>query len=107
GNFWIGTEGGGIGQLRAGKWAWFNRTNGLPSDNVFALYADREGILWAGTSSGLARCKNGVWTAFPDRPGLTHRLIGYLIEDDGGELWMGSNAGLMRASRKVLNELAD
>jgi signal transduction histidine kinase/ligand-binding sensor domain-containing protein len=106
-SLWVGTEGGGVGKLQGGKWTWFTKTNGLPSDNVYALYADSERAIWAGTLSGLARFRDGKWSSYTNRPGLSRRTISYLIEDTFGFLWMGSNGGLMRAPKKALNDLAD
>jgi ligand-binding sensor domain-containing protein len=106
GSLWVGWEGRGVGKLQSGKWTWFTKTNGLPSDNVYALYADPEGAVWAGTLSGLARFRDGKWSSYPDRPGLSRRSISYLMEDPLGFLWMGSNGGLMRAPKRSLNDLA-
>jgi ligand-binding sensor domain-containing protein/signal transduction histidine kinase len=106
GNLWVGTEGGGIGKFSAGKWSWFKKGDGLPGDNVYSLYADPEGVIWAGTFSGLARFGAGKWTSYAGHPGLANRIIGYVVEDGRGDLWMGSNVGLMRASKKALNDVA-
>jgi len=60
GNLWIGTEGGGLTRLSAGRSTCFTKTNGLPSNNVRSLLFDDTGVLWVGTSSGLARSATGV-----------------------------------------------
>jgi ligand-binding sensor domain-containing protein/signal transduction histidine kinase len=106
GNLWVGTEGGGVNRMGEGRCAWFGQTNGLPSDNVFALYADDDGVLWAGTSSGLARFESGRWFSYAGRLGQAAGSIGYLLEDAEGCLWLGSNTGLMRVRKSDLNDMA-
>jgi signal transduction histidine kinase/ligand-binding sensor domain-containing protein len=106
GDIWIGTDGGGLNRLHAGKFTAFGKTNGLPSDNISSLYLDRDGVLWAGTSSGLIRYENGAWTIFSRREGLVSENVGYLVEDGQGYLWIGSNAGLMRVKKQSLNDFA-
>ena len=85
GRLWLGTEGGGLALLdrrgsrgeealtfRSGLPApcstndqslltsaatlrMFTMTNGLPSDRVWALHEDSDGVVWIGTERGLAR----------------------------------------------------
>jgi signal transduction histidine kinase/ligand-binding sensor domain-containing protein len=107
GNFWVGTEGGGLICLGTNETTSFTRTNGLPSDEVASLCVDPEGVLWAGTSRGLGRFDGSKWTAYTTREGLAADSIGYLLADGEGYLWMGSTTGLMRARRKVLKDFAD
>ena len=107
GNFWIGTDGGGLMRLRENGMTSFRATNGLPSDNVASLCVDPEHVLWAGTSRGLARFDGAKWTAYTTREGLADNSIGYLLADGEGYLWLGSCAGLMRAQRKALKDYAD
>ena len=103
--FRIGTEGTGLYWMRGNQVRHFSRTNGLPSNNVRSLlYA--EGVLWAGTSSGLARYSQGAWVSYAGRLGHARGGVGYLLEDGLGYLWMGTSAGLLRASKTDLNAAA-
>jgi ligand-binding sensor domain-containing protein/signal transduction histidine kinase len=107
GNLWIGTQGGGLNQLREGRFTAFRKNDdGLPSDNITSLLVGRDGALWVGTSSGLARFKDGKLTRFTSADGLASNGIAYLTED-GDYLWIGSNAGLMRVALKSFNDFAD
>jgi len=107
GNLWIGTFGGGLNQLRDGKFTVFRKSaDGLPGNNVSSLLVDADGTLWVGTSSGLARFKNGKWARFTTAAGLPSNKINYLAEDGEGFLWVGSNAGLLRMAKRSLDEFA-
>ena len=107
GNVWVGTDGGGLNQLRDGKFTVFRKSAaGLPGNNVSALLVDGEGTLWVGTSSGLARFKNGRWSQFTVGAGLPSNKINYLTEDGDGFLWIGSNVGLVRVAKSSLDEYA-
>jgi ligand-binding sensor domain-containing protein/signal transduction histidine kinase len=102
-NLFIGTDGGGIFQLRAGKILAVN----APVKDISCLLADRDGILWAGTSGhGLARFAAGQWTTFSAADGLAADDIGYLIDDDFGNLWLGTYEGLVRVDKKSLADFA-
>jgi signal transduction histidine kinase/streptogramin lyase len=103
GVIWIGTDGGGLFQLRDEKISSAN----APVSDISCLLVDRDNALWVGTSGhGLARWQNGTWTQFSLRDGLTTDNIGYLVEDDFGNLWIGSYEGVMRVDKKSLADFA-
>ena len=54
-NIWVGTK-QGVAQIEIGKddLIWIDKQDGLPSNEVTALYADKED-LWIGTPKGLVR----------------------------------------------------
>jgi ligand-binding sensor domain-containing protein/two-component sensor histidine kinase len=106
GNLWIGTEGAGLQCLREGRCETFNRTNGLPSNNISSLFLDRDAVLWIGTSGGLARYSHGKLTAYSRNEGMITDSIAYITEDDLGNLWLGSSVGLMCVQKKELSEIA-
>jgi signal transduction histidine kinase/ligand-binding sensor domain-containing protein len=103
-NLWIGTEGGGLFCLNAGKIS----AAKAPVKDFSCLLADRDGGLWAGTSGhGLARFQNGNWSLCSTiHGGLTSDSIGYLADDDAGNLWLGSYEGLLRVEKKSLADFA-
>jgi len=102
-NLFIGTDGGGVFSMSAGKISSIN----APVKDVSCLLVDHDGILWAGTSGhGLARFSGGQWTAFSAADGLASDDIGYLIDDDLGNLWLGSYEGLVRVDKKSLADFA-
>ena len=102
-DLWIGTDGGGIFTLRAGKISAVS----APVKDISCLLAGRDGAIWVGTSGhGLARLAQGKWTLYSAADGLNGDDIGYLIEDDFGNLWLGSYEGLVRVEKKSLADFA-
>lgn len=100
GNLLIGTDGGGLFQLRDGKISALN----APVKDISCLLVDRAGVLWVGTSGhGLARFQNGIWKICSTiNGGLASDSIGYMIDDEAGNLWLGSYEGLLRVEKKSL-----
>src|SRR6202012_4960158 len=99
GSLWIGTEGGGLFTVNAGKISAVN----APVRDISSLLVDHDDVLWVGTfGHGLARLAEGRWTSYAASDGLAGDDIGYLIEDDFGYLWIGAYEGLMRVEKKSL-----
>jgi ligand-binding sensor domain-containing protein/signal transduction histidine kinase len=109
GNFWIGTENGGLNLFKDGKFSPIQKSaDDLPGNDITCLCAEKNGGLWVGTSDhGLALFQNEKWVHFSTANGLASDSISYIVEDDGGDLWVGSNMGLMRIQKKSLDDFAD
>ena len=62
---------------------------------IFALFANRRGQLWAGTQNGLANWDGRRWKLFTTQDGLSGNIVRAIAEDAGGNLWVGTeNQGL-------------
>lgn len=93
GALWIGTWGGGLTRLEAGRFTRFTAADGLPSELVSTIFQDAQGRLWIGTDGGgLARLDGDRFTAMPSRDALG-KHVRAIAEDNAG-LWIGSDAGL-------------
>ena len=97
GNVWIGS-GTGLTRFRDGRWLTFTTRDGLPDDDVTALYEDREGSLWVGTrNGGVAQFTDRVVAATAGPRGLSiHRRVTSVAQDRTGTYWFGSPDGLVR-----------
>jgi ligand-binding sensor domain-containing protein/serine phosphatase RsbU (regulator of sigma subunit) len=93
GDLWIGTYGGGLYRYRDGVFTRTAMSDGLPSDHVRAVYPDRKGALWVGTTGGLARIEAGRLTTFTTKDGLPSDRIMSITEDHEGSLWIGTSGG--------------
>jgi signal transduction histidine kinase/ligand-binding sensor domain-containing protein len=105
GAFFVGSNGQGLFENRGGEWIRIGENEGLTTDRVSALAADRAGALWIGTvGTGLFRYANGRAVRI-DEPTLPKSITG-ILEDDFGNLWLGGD-GIWRASLAALNAHAD
>jgi diguanylate cyclase (GGDEF)-like protein len=82
GSLWC--SGDGLHRLLGRQiWGGITRRQGLPSDPVWAILRDREGVLWVGTHRGLARSRGEGWEVVP---GTTDRGFFALGLDPSGGL---------------------
>ena len=75
--------------LGAPRFVNYRAADGLPSNTVYAIAQDPEGILWVGTRNGLASFDG---TRFRSRK--EYGRVNALTVDTGGRLWVGTTAGL-------------
>jgi signal transduction histidine kinase/ligand-binding sensor domain-containing protein len=108
GTFWFGLSGGGLASLKGNTLKQFRKTDGLGSDFIICLYADRDGALWLGSSdNGLTRFKDGRFAVISTAQGLPNAIITHVVDDGAGNLWIGSLGGILRASKADLNRCAE
>lgn len=67
--------------------------NGLPSNQITAIYRDSKGFLWVGTFEGLCRYDAYRFRQFSARDGLPSRNITHIAEDGGGRIWVRTSEG--------------
>ncbi len=97
GNIWLGTKGGGLNLFnpKINSFKYY-----LQGFNVFTIYEDTKGTVWAGTDHGLYN-KNkdsGSFSPFANKEApLQNARIIALIEDNDGDIWGSSpSLGLFR-----------
>jgi len=102
GRVWFGTE-GGVSMFNGKIWRSWTEADGLGSaeaerrNYVFAVYAARDGSIWAGTwGGGAARFDGERWTTLTLKDGLAGAIVYAIAEDERGALWFGTDAGLSR-----------
>jgi len=94
---WVGT--GGLEKRNASTGELekvYLNTDGLPSNNVYALLSDEQGGVWVGTyDGGLAHLKvDGSWQVFnTDNSNLPSNDVNALISDEQGGFWVGTWGG--------------
>ena len=112
GNIWAGTSNGilvfnpdGLIQ-NPDNYKYYNsrweQKNSISSNEVKAIYQDKNGNMWIGTSGGL----NKYVPPTPNSPehfelysikqGLSNEIIQGIIEDNDGNLWVGTESGISR-----------
>jgi len=93
GTLWAGTDGGGLVELRNGRFVSYTTADGLSQDFVWSVAAARDGTIWAGMGGGGISRKRGTDI---QRSGLVHQRVTAILEDRNGVLWVGTTAGLRR-----------
>ncbi len=75
--------------------------------DLTAVYGDREGNLWLGTTrNGLFRARRQPVTAYTKAQGLLAREVYPILEDRAGTIWIGGIAeGLFRFQHGVFSQL--
>lgn len=84
----------------------FKIEDGLPDNTVNTITQTRNGLLWAGTASGLASFDGHTFRNVELRiPGSSpSSAVNALMEDSNGDLWVGSDAGVVRIPASDLND---
>jgi ligand-binding sensor domain-containing protein len=52
GNLWVGTENNGLLMFDGSRWESFNTANGMPTNTVRKIFADRMGTIWVAMVTG-------------------------------------------------------
>lgn len=94
GNLWMGSDGGGLVELRRRRLVTYATENGLPSDSIHAVTGDGAGGFWIATAAGLAHWQAGKFTNYTERDGMQSYYVTALCGGRDGVLWIGSNYGL-------------
>jgi len=92
---WIGTLDRGLWYVNHGETTRFAQSDGLSSDFVLALFEDREGNIWVGTTNGLDRFRESVVSTISEGQGLSTPAWSLTSARDGS-IWIGTDDGVNR-----------
>ena len=95
GDLWIGFRTGGISLLRSGQLTNYTTRDGLPSALVRGLAQDRNGTIWAATSSGLMRLESNRWERVGKGWNFQWQLPRAIFIDREGTLWVSTEDTLV------------
>jgi len=101
GTVWIGTYGGGVGRLRAGRVVRFTADQGLPDNAVSRILDDGRGRMWISTNRGIAVVARAELDAVAD--GRARALDAVVLGTERGvaEANFGSPAGFAGADGRL------
>jgi signal transduction histidine kinase/ligand-binding sensor domain-containing protein len=91
---WIGTPREGLYRIHDRRVERFRSSDGLTSDNVYAIVEDREGDVWVVTSRGIDNFRDLHVTTFSPREGLMAEEVDSVSASSDGSLWIGSANGV-------------
>lgn len=85
GSLWIGSVGGGVTHLHPHFAAHFGTDQGLTALTTRALFQTPDGMIWAGTDSGLYKLANGRFS-FAD--GFRDQSVTAIVSDGSDGFWV-------------------
>ncbi|MCU1250188.1 MAG: putative two-component system sensor kinase [Edaphobacter sp.] len=91
---WMGSKSEGLFRYLRGKTRRFSTKDGLISDVILTVSADRDGSLWIGTPDGLNHLHREKIGSYTSADGLPDDFIRSLYADRDGSLWIGTRRGL-------------
>lgn len=109
GDLWIGTEKNGVFHFRGSRqiqhFTFENTAGSLRSNNIYALYADREGVIWIGTNRGACRFD----PASPFNQTISENgnsnFVRALFKSSDNQILAGTNRGLFASKEGAWLEL--
>jgi len=99
GALWFGTNNGAVRYAPATQeWEVLTRDQGMASNQVRSILADREGRLWFGTNEGVSQYDpaTGKWRTFTTADGLSHDAVNAIALGPDQALWLGTEKGVTR-----------
>lgn len=93
---WVGTDGRGVFRIsntKTQRFTFDGTAGGLRSDHVYAIFPDREGVIWFGTDRGV--CRYDPHAARVESIGTSDaNFVRSLFQTSGGRSVAGTNRGL-------------
>ncbi|MGA3046352.1 MAG: two-component regulator propeller domain-containing protein [Terracidiphilus sp.] len=99
GALWVGTWSQGLVHFREGSADSFAQRDGLSGNLVTALFEDREGNIWVGTTKGLDRFGVYSATTFSEQQGLSGGGNASVLAARDGSIWFSPHSQLYRFDR--------
>src|SRR5271166_5315902 len=105
GNLWVGTDSKGLFRIHGNAVEHYGHTEGLSGDSVWALLEDREGIVWAGTTSGIDSFRDPSIVTFSAVEGLGKDLAAGILAGKDGTIWVANNGSLDRIKNGTVSSI--
>jgi len=96
GSIYVTTSGHGFFKWDENSWTQFTNTTDPGAANVYAVLADSNGRVLAGTIAGLYVISGGGLSRFVENGFEIRRPIYLLLEDKAGRIWLGTDNGVIR-----------
>lgn len=96
GSVWFGSSAGIFATDGANWWNSFDRSSGLPYEDVTCLALAPNGDIWAGTTEGVCRYTGGGWQYYWGPRWLPHNRVNDVAVDADGAAWVATEGGVAR-----------
>ena len=109
---WIGTDGRGVFKVSKAKvqrYTFDGTAGGLRSDHVYAIFADREGVIWFGTDRGVCRYDPHAPRVESLGDSSDSNFVRALFQTSSGKTLAGTNRGLFvyNAAKSTWNPVTE
>jgi signal transduction histidine kinase len=101
---WIGTDGRGVFRVskeKTQRLTFDGTAGGLRSDHVYAIFTDREGVIWFGTDRGVCRFDPHAPRVESVGEGGESNFVRALYQTSNGRTLAGTNRGLFVYDEKT------
>ena len=105
GNLWVGTDATGLFRIHGDSVEHYGHTEGLSGDSVWALFEDREGLVWAGSTSGIDSFRDPRVTTFSALQGLGKDLAAGILASRDGTIWVANDGSLDRIRNGTVSSI--
>ncbi len=96
GVLWMSTTANGVVRHRGDRFDTIGAQRGIVGRGSAALFEDREGLIWVGTTNGLFRIADGAAHGITQANGLADNYVRSILETADGALWIGHALGVDR-----------
>ncbi|MGE0078710.1 MAG: two-component regulator propeller domain-containing protein [Bacteroidales bacterium] len=90
GNFWFGTNGGGVSKYSVSGWTTYTTTDGLVNDTIHSIMIDDLGNKWFSTPKGVSKYNDTIWVTYTTTDGLANNDV-YGMHKSNNKIWFGTN----------------
>jgi len=105
GNLWAGTDAAGVVRIHGDAVERYRQTDGLSGDSVWALFEDRERIVWAGTTSGVDSFRDPRVVTFSAVQGMGKDLAAGILAGRDGTIWVANSGSLDRIGNGTVTSI--
>jgi diguanylate cyclase (GGDEF)-like protein len=103
GGYWFGTFNQGAYHFSENELSSLTERDGLPHNNILAIYQDRENSIWIGTNDGLTRLRHAPFNTWNQAKGLKGNYIRTVLALDDGRIVVGGSNGLNVIKNKKIH----
>jgi len=105
GNLWVGTDAKGLFRIYGNTVEHYGHAEGLSSQSVWDLFEDREGIVWAGSTSGIDSFRDPRVVTFSSLEGLGKDLAAGILASRDGTIWVANAGSLDRIKNGTVSSI--
>ena len=105
GNLWVGTTGEGLLRIRGNVVDHYRRADGLTGDLVFALFEDREGIVWAASTHGIDSFRDARIVTFSEEQGVPKDAVASVLAAKDGTVWLANSGSLDHIANGTISSI--